>query len=184
MYDIRPGDMLVAPPNMKDDRFERSVLLVTHHQGSSLAFCLNKPSEHRLSKIVEGMDIDLQEDHILYWGGPVSNTTIWMLHDSNWSCDATLPINEQWSMTSHQSMFHNLADGDKPENFFIIYGHAGWGPGQLEGELSGEHPWSKDQSWLIVKQPDIDWVFSTEPDDLWNESTKLCGSQAVQEWLS
>jgi putative transcriptional regulator len=41
----------------------------------------------------------------------------------------------------------------------VYAGHAGWGPGQLEGELA-------EEAW-IVEAPLREELFSTEPEGLW-----------------
>ena len=58
------------------------------------------------------------------------------------------------------------ADADQPEQLDgalrrarVFAGHAGWGPGQLEGELAKE-------AW-IIEPPTREEIFTLEPTDLW-----------------
>lgn len=180
-----PGDLLVAPPAMVDSRFEKTVLFLTHNNDvGSLAFCLNKQTDHTVNYILKEINIQLENNIPLFWGGPVNQNTIWMLHSKDWKIENTIDINKDWSLTSHVSMFHCLADGDEPEKFRVFFGQSSWGPGQLRGELEGDPPWSKNHSWLVVKKPNSDWLLQTSPKNLWISSTTLCGEQAIETWLA
>ena len=183
--ELEPGDLLVAPPTIVDSRFSKTVLLLTHYSEiGALALCVNRSTEHKINEILKELDIQLDNNIPLFWGGPVSPNTIWMLHSKDWKVETTIEINDDWNLTSHVSMFHHLADGDTPNHYRVFFGQASWGPGQLMGELEGDPPWSKQHSWLTVHNPKPDWLIQTEPRNLWIESTQICGEQAVDKWLA
>jgi len=185
MLELASGDLLVSPPTIVDSRFEKTVLLLTHNtEAGSLALCVNRPTEHKINDIIKELNLKLEDNFPLYWGGPVNPNTIWMLHSKDWQVESTLEVNEKWSLTSHASMFHHLADGDIPKRFRVCFGQSSWGPGQLRGELEGDPPWSKNHSWLVVKQPDAKWLMETPTKNLWIESTTICGEQTVESWLA
>ncbi len=180
------GDLLIAPPGIPDSRFKDSVLLLTHdHRGGSFALCVNKPTEHVLTDAIqeiEGLeDVDLRFP--LYWGGPINPGTIWMLHSSEWDSEHTVRINDEWSMTSHVSMFYALADGDYPNYFRLSFGYCSWAPGQLKAELRGLPPWNHKHSWLVAKNPGPEWLFEHAVDELWDSATELSSRQAVDSWI-
>jgi putative transcriptional regulator len=182
--DLQAGDLLVSPPSIIDSRFEKTVLFLTHHgEVGSLALCVNRPTDHKINDILKELDLKLDKNFPLYWGGPVNSSTIWMLHSNEWHIDTTIPINDHWSLTSHISMFHHLSDSDEPKKFRVFFGQASWGPGQLMGELEGDPPWSKNHSWLTVKNPNPSWMMDTNAKNLWIEATQICGEQAVEKWL-
>lgn len=182
---LESGDLLVAPPSIVDSRFEKTVLFLTH-QGDlgSLALCLNRQTEHRINDVLKELDLELENNFPLFWGGPVSSNTIWMLHSKDWQTETTIEVNDHWSVTSHVSMFHHLSDNDVPKHFRVFFGQASWGPGQLLGEIEGDPPWSKNHSWLVVNQPNPKWMIDTNPKNLWIESTQICGEQTVEKWLA
>jgi putative transcriptional regulator len=184
VIDLQAGDLLVSPPAMIDSRFEKTVLLLTHHgEVGSLALCVNRLTEHKVNDILKELDLKLEKNFPLYWGGPVNPSTIWMLHSKEWRVNTTISINENWSLTSHVTMFHRLKDDDVPKKFRIFFGQASWSPGQLRGELEGDPPWNKSHSWLIVKNPNPIWLMDTSAKNLWIEATQTCGEQAVEKWL-
>ena len=185
MQRIEKGDLLISPPNISDSRFDKAVLLVTRNTNQgSLALCINRPTHHLVNDVLKDINIELQQDFHLYWGGPVGQNTVWMLHDSDWKMDSTLRINREWSITSNVAMFHHLADNDYPDRFRIFFGQSSWGPGQLEGELLGDPPWSKQHSWLTLKAPDPIWLLETNSKEMWIEATQLCGEQATDSWMA
>lgn len=160
-------------------------MFLTHtNTRGAFGLCLNRRSDHSVNDILESIDLHLDEDLPLYWGGPVSPNTIWMLHDKQWAVENTLPVDDKWSVTSHTEMFSKIKEGDTPEKFRIFFGHAAWGPGQLEGEMRGEEPWRLEHSWLVVKNPDPDWMFNVDTEHLWSMSCSISGQQAVESWLT
>jgi putative AlgH/UPF0301 family transcriptional regulator len=107
-----------------------------------------------------------------------------MLHSSEWEIEGvTVPIDDQWSMTSNMGMFHHIADGDYPQQFRIMYGYCSWARDQLVGELEGKSPWKKEHSWLVAHNLGPEWLFEQPIEDLWTNATTLCSHQAVDSWL-
>jgi putative AlgH/UPF0301 family transcriptional regulator len=86
-------------------------------------------------------------------------------------------------MTSNIDMFHQLASGDYPQQFRIMFGFCSWSQEQLRAELQGKPPWHHNQSWLIAQNPGPEWMFETAVDQLWREAAELSSHQAVDSWL-
>jgi putative transcriptional regulator len=185
MIEIEAGDWLVSPPSMQDTRFVKVVVMITHHSETSLGFCINKNLKHRFCEVVgNSIAINLVPEPEVFWGGPVNPTTVWMIHDNTWNHPSSININKDWNILSHVTMFDGLNDEHKPKDFRIILGCASWAPYQLESELRGEPPWTKDHSWLVLKQPDPSLLTSVDPDDLWKVATDLCLRQSVSQLMS
>jgi putative transcriptional regulator len=183
---IRGGDLLIAPAAMRDTRFHKSVILITHHHSEgSYGLCLNRPSGHTVQDVIDeaNLDLDCQLQMPLYWGGPVHPGTVWMIHDPNWTTEHTIAVNEHWSITSHTEMFHHLADQDLPKYFRIFHGYTGWGPGQLQMEMDSQGPWAKHSSWLTVSQIEPDLVLEQDESQLWTATVELSARQAIDLWL-
>lgn len=182
---VKAGDLLISPPNMPDPRFHRAVLFLTHYnRQGAYALCVNKPTEHTLKDILKPLNLELDRDCNLYWGGPVAPTTVWMLHDNSWAVTNTIRVNQDWSITSNLGMFHKMAEGHWPERYKIMFGHASWDAGQLEMELEGQEPWHHDASWLVVKNPNAEWLHHYEPSELWSSGCSICSQQTVNSWMT
>lgn len=183
MTNLAVGDLIIAPPRIRDSRFNKSVImLTTQRNGASFGLCLNKPSEYTLADLAEELELDHYPNVPLYWGGPVNTSTIWMLHTSDWYIATSVEINEHWCMTSHTSMFHHLADGDCPRDFILTFGFCGWAQGQLAAELRGDPPYTIESSWLTWHQPD-EHLLQIPTTDLWRVSTEQSARQAVSHWM-
>lgn len=178
------GDMLIAPPEIPDVRFDRTVLILTQTDSQgSFAMCVNRPTGYVLQDILEGTDLELELNLPLYWGGPVSPGSVWMLHSAEWSNPHTVSIDHQWALTSHISMFQHLADGDYPREFRLIAGYTSWAKGQLESEIKGLPPWNHNHSWLLAQQLGPEWVYDQPVEELWMLATDACSHQAVDAWF-
>lgn len=184
--EVRATDLLIAPPGIPDNRFRNSVLMLTHdHTQGSFALCVNRPAGYTLDQILDDSNLKIANVPQLpvYWGGPVSSNSLWMMHSSEWVCESTVMISSVWAMTSSEEMFHNIANGDTPNYFRIVMGYCSWAPGQLEMELNGRGNWRKEHSWLVAQNLGPEWLFDQDPEDLWAAATTLCSHQAVDSWL-
>ena len=186
MITVNATDLLIAPPAMPDPRFRRSVLMITHeHDSGSFALCVNRPTTHTLVDVLANSEINIINPPAIpvYWGGPVSSNSLWMLHSTDWATDDTAVITSAWAMTSSESMFHSIADGDTPRHFRIVMGYCSWAQGQLDAELNGSGPWQKQHSWLVAQNLGPEWLLDQDPETLWSSATTLCSHQAVDSWL-
>jgi putative transcriptional regulator len=180
----KSSDLLIAPPRIPDPRFKKSVLMLTHdHKGGSFALCVNRPTEHTLQDIISELGINTNLNFPLYWGGPVSPNTVWMLHDAGWSCEHTVPVTDEWAMTSNVEMFVDLANGNFPKHFRLMLGYCSWGKNQLQSEIDGMPPWNHNNSWLLAENLGPEWLFEQPVELIWDSATTLSSHQAVSSWL-
>lgn len=183
-FDLQQGDCIIAPPKMTDSRFSKSVIMLTRlGDHGSQGFVINRPTDHGVNTLIEDTGLTLDENYCLHWGGPVNVNTVWMLHDPSWQLEQTMQINDCWSMTSHRNMFDALKLGHRPQRFRIFYGFAAWGMDQLENEIQGEYPWSRDSSWLILRNPDQHWISERDGEEQWTDSITFSTNQTVSGWL-
>jgi putative transcriptional regulator len=180
--DLEPGDCLIAPPFCKDPRFKKSVIYIWEHGASgSAGAVINRPTNHIIGELVSSTEAHIA-NHIMYWGGPVHTTLVFMLHTNDWKTGRSNNITEDLSVTSDNRMFDMIAD-DQPNEWRVIFGHANWGPGQLDGELSGIAPWTPNHSWLVLKKPTVEWLFNADTDKMWQEAINACTKQSIDAWI-
>lgn len=160
-HDTRPGvlpTLLIASPQMKDAFFERTIVLVWHHdEDGAVGVVLNRILEHKLSEVLDLPDVDLDgyEDAQVGWGGPVEGGTGTVVST------AAVDDEEGWTLpgglgvTRSQDALVRLARARAP--MILCLGYAGWGPGQLDQEIaSGGWLWTDCDAALIFGVPEAE----------------------------
>lgn len=165
------GQMLIAMPQMQDPRFERTVIyLCAHTEDGAMGLVINKLlDEVTFPDLLEQLDIDtgIDEDAIqIHFGGPVEAGRGFVLHSADYMQDSTLVVSDQFGMTATIDILKSIAEGDGPRRSLLALGYAGWGPGQLEGEI-------QQNGWLCVSADEA-LIFDPGVNDRWQQAmTKL-----------
>ena len=68
------------------------------------------------------------------------------------------------SISQDYNILFDIAEKKGPEKSLVIFGYAGWGSGQLEGEMERDH-------W-ILSDIDLDIIFDKDSNTKWNEAYK------------
>lgn len=147
------GHLLIAMPGIGDPRFERSVIFMcAHSEKGAMGIIVNKPAPMMsFESLIDRLDIMPEEERIhlpdgvrhmpVQFGGPVEPGRGFVLHTSDYfSNDTTLPIDERTGLTATLDILKAIAKGTGPRRALLALGYAGWGPGQLEGEMQ-RHGW-------------------------------------------
>jgi len=142
------GKILIAMPGMSDPRFDHSIVFMcSHSEDGAMGLIVNKPSDDltfgdlldQLDIAKTGADMDL----IIYTGGPVEPGRGFILHSGDYvSNESTLRVTAEFGMTATMDVIQDISVGDGPKDCIFAMGYAGWGPGQLEGEIARN-------GWLI-----------------------------------
>ena len=131
---------LLAIPQVELDYFSSSLIyLCDHSEEGALGFVINKPSDYLLNEFLNqanlGINKELSTNRILS-GGPVSKNQCFVIHSSESSYENSKKINKNACLSSGWDVLQAISDGSGPNEFEIALGYAGWGPGQLESEIS------------------------------------------------
>jgi putative transcriptional regulator len=159
------GQLLVAEPEMGDPRFQHSViLLVQHDKNGALGIIINRPVEERpLAGVLQAIGQDttgITGNVRLFAGGPVEPQIGFIVHSAEYHLSQTIEIDGRVAMTSSPEVLQDIGHGKGPKKSLIAFGYAGWGPGQLEGELA-QHGW-----FTIPEDPTL--VFDMDRDKVWD----------------
>ena len=178
------GNLLIAPPSVKGNFFQKTVVLLTeHHNSGSVGLVLNKPSQVSIKEFAKQNNAMLDIPGVVHIGGPVNVKALTMLHSNDWVCDNTMCINEHFSISSSQEILTKMAMGYVPSKWRIFVGLCGWTKGQLTNELEGRPPYDRNQSWLTATaNPEIVFGFQTQTQ--WTEAIELAGSEFAQKILA
>ena len=138
------GQLLVASPSMGDPRFRETVIvMVRHSHDGAMGLIVNRPAGERpLASLLQafGEDGGNAAGRVpVYAGGPVQKELAFVLHSTEYRRAGTLDVTGEVAMTSNKDIVRDLAAKSGPKKFLLVFGYAGWGAGQLEGELAGNH---------------------------------------------
>lgn len=166
------GQMLIAMPGMTDPRFERSVIfLCAHNPEGAMGIVVNKlVDEFSFRDLLKQLDIEPGEaapDLDVHFGGPVESQCGFVLHSPDYRQDNTLVVDDRICVTTTLDILRSMARGSGPARSIFALGYAGWGPGQLEGEIH-------ENAWLHAPL-DEDLVFDNGVEDKWKRAMNSIG---------
>lgn len=163
------GQLLVASPSLKGRIFGQTVILMFRHDASgAFGVILNRPVEKRsLGELmrnfgVEGVTPTPEREITVHFGGPVSKQMGVVVHSNDFTHPNSIRITDFASAISPREFLRAMAQGKGPRRSVFAVGYAGWGPGQLEGELA-------EGSW-VVTAPDRRFIFDKAYSTMWRRA--------------
>jgi putative transcriptional regulator len=169
---LAPG-LLLASPSLGDPNFERTVILLGHHDDKgALGWVINGDELGPVEELLRNSGIlpsgtRLSENPAFAlparMGGPVDRATGWLLYRRGERTMANeLLIGPDLAVTGDSDALMSVMQGSGPRDFRLVIGYAGWGPGQLEGEI-------QQGAWLPA-EVDADLIFATPTNSIWEEA--------------
>lgn len=167
------GSLLIAMPGMGDERFARTVIyLCAHSADGAMGLIVNKPARGLAFRdLLEQLDIEPGPEAAqirVHYGGPVEHGRGFVLHSMDYAAnETTLDVDGRFGMTTTLDILEDIARGQGPDAVLMALGYAGWGAGQLEGEL-------QRNGWLTgPADPAI--VFDRDDGRKWETAVKSLG---------
>jgi putative transcriptional regulator len=170
--------LLIASPQMRDPFFERTVVLIWHHDAQgAIGVVVNRVLEHTLAEVLDAVDeagVENRSDVPVVWGGPVESGTGTVVtagkieRDEGWILERGLSVTR-----SQDALLRLLRDGSP---LLLCLGYAGWGPGQLDREI-------ELGGWLWT-DCDESVVFDTPADQRYDKALATLGLTAEMVWMN
>ena len=162
------GEFLIASEALRDQNFYRTVILVIEHNDEgAMGLVINRPSSIAVDAAL-GSQAATSLDAPVYIGGPVETSALFVLHNH---LNAGLQDREvvpglflAGSDDSLQSVVNSSPNSESSGIFRVYCGYAGWGPEQLETEISRG-------DWLSVAA-DSGTVLEEDPYGIWEVCTR------------
>ena len=166
------GQLLIAMPGMRDERFAKSVIyMCAHSEEGAMGLVLNQRLDSlTFAELISQLALDekhLSRDVPVHFGGPVESGRGFVLHTSDYQQDATLEVVNGVALTATVEILKAIAQGKGPQKSLLALGYAGWGPGQLDMEI-------RANGWLQVPS-DSEIIFDIEPDTKWERAIQRLG---------
>jgi putative transcriptional regulator len=142
------GQMLIAMPSMRDERFARTLIYMCAHSAEgAMGIVVNQPAgDISFPDLLVKLDVIPAAERIqlprragnikVLKGGPVETQRGFVLHTADFFIEnSTLPIDEGICLTATLDILKAIARDEGPASAILALGYAGWAPGQLESEI-------------------------------------------------
>ena len=158
------GRLLIATPPLEDPNFDRTVIYVLeHHDEGALGLVLNRPSPEELGDALRAWTAMQSDPSTVFVGGPVEPDALIAIARMRDAPGSTVDPEHLAPLSGDLASADLAADPDDVmpsiSALRVFRGYAGWGPGQLEGEI-------ESGAWLVLDPEPTD-LFTEEPDELW-----------------
>jgi putative transcriptional regulator len=159
------GQLLVAGPALIDPNFKRTVVLIGEHgDEGALGVILNRTSGATIDEALPELTALVDGGEAIHVGGPVQPSAIVVLAEfAEPERAGTLVLGDVGFLPAEIDP-DTLGELHRAR---VFAGYAGWGPGQLDGEL-------EEGSW-IVEPAAPDDVFTSTPEELWSDVLRRKG---------
>lgn len=166
------GQLLIAMPTMSDERFARTVIyMCAHSPAGAMGLVVNRLIDSiSFPALLKQLEIDLPaptRDIRIHFGGPVESGRGFVLHSADYDGDSTLKIDGDIGLTASIGVLRDIATGTGPTRSLFALGYAGWGPGQLDGEIQAN-------AWLHVSA-DPELLFNADLEQKWDLAVRKIG---------
>lgn len=161
------GRLLVASPDMPDNFFARSVVLILRHgEAGAFGVVVNRPggetlAAHALTHYGTQAERDALARVAIGIGGPVEPMTGYMLVNAEDATGRPL-LAGRFALRSAAAVLRDIGAGRPPRQALLLMGHSGWAPGQLEGEMARGQ-------WIAV-DADEELVFGKDHQSKWKRA--------------
>jgi len=174
------GQMLIAMPAMRDERFARSLIYVCAHSSEgAMGIVVNQPAANiKFPDLLVQLDVIPAKDLIqlpptagtvkVLKGGPVETGRGFALHSADFFIEnSSLPIDNGICLTATLDILKAIAHGEGPQSAVLALGYAGWSPGQLENEI-------QENGWLNC-DADSELIFGTDVEAKYEKAMRKLG---------
>lgn len=177
---LAPGFLIASPP-LGDPNFDRTVVLLAVHNGDgALGFVVNRAAPISLGEVLNLAGYrgpEAKDDGPVFLGGPVAPSMGWILcldPSLDPKQEGVLAVDDRIRITSRRTAFDefvkdraaNPGEPD-PKRRMVVLGYSGWGPGQLEKEIS-------HGAWM-PSPLDESVLFDVDIDERWERAYERIG---------
>jgi len=159
--ELGTGRFLVASRGMADPRFAHTVVLIVEHgSAGAVGLVVNRATGTKLGGALPGVESGSRAHDPLMYGGPVAPGRAAVLVAASAMPQPSRMVFEGLHFSTEPAVLESLLAA-RDGRFRVYAGYAGWGPGQLEGELARG-------DW-IVAAASLEQVFSDDGMGLWRQ---------------
>ena len=169
---LTPPYLLLAAPVLSDPNFERTVVLMGHHtEEGAVGWVVNRLVEGGAKALLpDEVARTIHPDTPLRIGGPVATPGLIVVHREPIEGIESIGMAPGLVVSATPEVLPHVfaaPPDEAPVAGLLVFGYAGWGPGQLEHEM-------EEGSWLVLPY-DPDFAFPSDIAGLWERSLARLG---------
>lgn len=174
------GMFLIADRKLVDPNFAQSVVLLLEYDAKgALGLIVNRPTQIQLKELLPDIEELEALTDTVYLGGPVSkNNVVLLMRSEQHPPGAGRVFADTYASSSLNTLRQAASEGRHSDTFRAYVGFAGWGPGQLDGEIARG-------DWYL-SPADEAMVFDAASETIWPRLIEKNAGQWVNEangWL-
>jgi putative transcriptional regulator len=152
--------MLLATPELADPVFGQTVLLTAPlREGARIGVILNRPTERPMQTLFPDHKVLNQIKDNVYFGGPMlPEVMVLLVRSESDPGQGALKVGNGLFLALSAPLIEKFLKED-PTAARCFVGSVIWQAGELDQQI-------KDGAWTVV-QPDLEMVFSKNPEGLW-----------------
>ena len=168
------GMFLIAGRGLVDPNFSESVVLLLEYDAKgALGLIVNRPTEVQLTDLLPEVDELKDRDDIVYLGGPVSkNHVVVLMRTAQHPPQAGRVFADTYVSSNMETLKQAISMSREGGTFRAFIGYAGWGPGQLDQEVSRG-------DWHVAPADEA-MVFDRASGEIWPELIEKNSGQWVR----
>ncbi len=170
MKALAPG-FLIAMPQLGDPNFQRTVvLMIEHSEGGAMGLVINRAAPITLKELagVQNLTVaDTRASEAVFVGGPVDPYRGFVLHDSQKVKERHEVVPGLYLSVTVDALTPLLQDASALVHVRFCLGYSGWGPKQIERELS-------EGAWLFTEAA-AKPALEGDPGELWEATVRGMG---------
>jgi len=157
---------LIAVPKLNVPFFHHAVIYICEHTAEgAMGVIINHPTDVALADILEHMDIDVDDpeefSQPVLAGGPLRQERGFVIHRPVGDWQANLQLQDDVAITTSRDILVSIVEHEGPRDVLVALGYAGWGPGELDKEIT------VDNDWLVLPAT-ADLLFEVPLSDRWH----------------
>lgn len=165
------GKLLLALPAIGDPRFDHAIIaMVSHDADGAMGIAIGQTGDFSVSEVLDQAQLPgtISPDPPVMIGGPVEPQRGFVIHSQDWGGQDTIDVAGQFAVTASLDVLRAIAEGKGPSRWMLAMGYAGWGAGQLEGEIAHDawHVTDMDPHILFDLAPDSRWAATMARDGI------------------
>jgi putative transcriptional regulator len=161
--ELAKGKLLIARPQAGGPYFYESVVLLLEYEPEgAVGLIINRPTKIELARLLPDIEALRGRPDRAFFGGPVERERMMLLYRSSEPLpDSRAIVGEIQASGSFETLRKVVESGATEISFRAYVGYAGWGMGQLDGEVARG-------DWLIAPA-EASAVFEMDSEKVWRE---------------